>query len=231
MSTTTVTTDRSATGATGTAAAAAALVDGYLRVHRYLEDTTAALASATAALRPDDQVGAAGLQRAWRRLASAVEHHHRTHHEVVLAHVSGVAPDLAEHLEGLEERDGRLRVRARTVTTSLGWLVSGWRDRRAGTPEAVPATRALASELRDHLADEEAVVLPVLLALGDDEATALAEGIERCHSGAEALPFALVTGAMSLADLPVGLRLAARAVLLPRYERDLAALTADASER
>ena len=224
MSTTTIGTARSATS-TPTSTAAASLVDGYLKAHRYLEDTTAALASATAALRPDDQVGAAGLQRAWRRLASAVEHHHRTHHQVVLACVSGIAPDLAEHLDDLEQRDGRIRVRARAVTTSLGWLVSGWRDRRAGTPEAVPATQALASELRDHLADEEAAVLPVLAALGDDEATALADAVERCHSGAEALPFALVTGAMSLTDLPVGLRLAARAVLLPRYERDLAPLT------
>ncbi len=230
MTTTTVATARSATG-TPSSTAAASLVDGYLKVHRYLEDTTATLASATAALRPDDQEGAAGLQRAWRRLASAVEHHHRTHHEVVLASVSGIAPDLAEHLDDLERRDGRLRVRARAVTTSLGWLVSGWRDRRAGTPEAVPATRALASELRDHLADEEAVVLPFLAALGDDEATALADAIERCHSGAEALPFALVTGAMSLTDLPVGLRLAARAVLLPRYERDLAPLTGDTGRR
>ena len=227
MSTTTVTTARSAT--TGTAAAS--LVEGYLKVHRYLEDTTAALASATAALRPDDQVGAAGLQRAWRRLASALEHHHRTHHEVVLAFVSGIDPDLAGHLGTLEQRHGRLRVKARTVTTSLGWLVSGWRDRRAATPEAVPATRALASELRDHLAAEEAAVLPRLAALGDEEAAALADRIERCSSGAEALPFALVTGAVSLADLPVGLRLAARAVLLPRYERDLAPLAGDTGER
>ena len=228
MSTTTVATPRSATS---TSTAAASMVDGYLKVHRYLEDTTAALASATAALRPDDQVGAAGLQRAWRRLASALEHHHRTHHEVVLACVSGIAPELAEHLDDLEQRHGRLRAKARAVTTSLGWLVSGWRDRRAGTPEAVPATRALASELRDHLAEEETTVLPFLAALGDDEAAALAVAVERCHSGADALPFALVTGAMSLTDLPLRLRLAARTVLLPRYERDLAPLTAGTSGR
>jgi hypothetical protein len=224
MSTTVATT-------TPTSTAAASLVEGYLRVHRYLEDTTAALASATAALRPDDQDGAAGLQRAWRRLASAVEHHHRTHHEIVLAAVADIDPALAEHLGGLEQRHGRLRAKARAVTTSLGWLVSGWRDRRAGTPEAVPATRALASELRAHLAEEEAVVLPRLAALDHDEAAALADRIERCHSGAEALPFALVTGAVSLADLPVGLRLAARAVLVPRYERDLAPLSGDALGR
>jgi hypothetical protein len=213
------------TAAAGSGSTAEALVDGYLKVHRYLESTTAALASATAAVRPDDQAGAAALQRAWHRLAAAVEHHHRTHHEVVLAFVAASQPELSAHLAGLEARHQRLQGKARAVTTSLGWLVSGWRDRRAGTPEAVAATGTLARELREHLAEEECSVVAWLATLDDAAATALAERVERCNSGADGLPFALATGTMSLRDLPIGLRLAARTVLLPRYERDLAPLT------
>ena len=201
------------------------LIDGYLRVHRYLEATTEALASATAALTPDDRAGAAGLQRAWRRLAAALEHHDRTHQEVVLAFVAEQDPGVAEHLAGLERRHRRLHADARSVTTALGWLVSGWRDRRAGTPEAVGATRKLARALSEHLAREEAAVRPRLAALDEAQAAELVERLECLHSAADALPFALATGTVALGYLPMGLRRAARAVLLPRYERDLAPLT------
>ena len=202
------------------------LIDGYLRVHRYLEATTEALASATAALAPADRAGAAGLQRAWRRLSAALEHHDRTHQEVVLAFVAEQDPGVAEHLAELRRRHGRLHADARSVTTALGWLVSGWRDRRAGTPEAVGATRRLARGIAEHLAQDEAAVLPRLVTLDAAAAARILEQLDRRHSAAEALPFALATGTVCLGDLPIGLRLAARAVLLPRYERDLAPLTA-----
>jgi iron-sulfur cluster repair protein YtfE (RIC family) len=151
-------------------------VDGFVLVHRTLIDTGQRVAAVLH--RSSDGREMPGLARVWTFYRAGLAEHHEGETEVVFPLVAGRDPEFAELESSMArehaEIDALLGVANRAIDAAV-------LDRTpASRRSAAEAVDALVSSLDDHLAREELLVVPrVVAAISADEMNAIERGFLR----------------------------------------------------
>ncbi|PRH79453.1 hypothetical protein C6N75_09495 [Streptomyces solincola] len=195
---------------------------GFALMHTGMRRDARRLTAAAPAL---TAAGTEAAARWWSRLRDVIDWHHRSEDHTLWPELLRKLPDCAEQAKKLADDHGELDAAMDGVSAAL----------RPGSPaggELTTAARRFSEVLHEHLADEEEIVFPVFLRLGERDYLDLEQRLVRTAPPRTLayLPPWMFDEAPAdsvrrvAATMPPPVRVLGRTVLRRRYERGLGAV-------
>ncbi len=208
----------------------------FLAIHDAVRRDLCAVVGAIRAIGPFDPAGMAALATPFGDTLHGLEVHHQVEDEVLYPALVAFRPELADVVAALEAEHRRLDELVAAVRTGMTELSSpGAADRTALHECVLAAAAELAALMDDHLAREEADLLPAFVeAFTEEEVLAMEHGhrhLVRRRDVGSLTPWVL--SAMpgnqrqaTVAAMPAPLRALYQWVWFPRFTRRYAPLLA-----